>query len=112
MKSLSVNCTAGMSNFFHEVLRPNNGFREDGKPYVKRNLTCGALACWILIMLKGQISETQRLAYIEQNENNECIFKLAAAYLRAKRGVKGYRIDEKKIVHGPNLSQKIVKESA
>ena len=112
MKTLSIKVPPAVSDFFDELLLPDNAFSSDGKPYIKRRLIGGALAFWILTILEGQINEEQWQAYKEMKYGNEVIFKLAVAYCRAKRGVKGYRIDQKGNVYVPNLflQQKVVKK--
>jgi len=93
-------CTSGMSDFFTELLRDGNPF--GGNAYHIQRLVCGSLAFWAVLMLRNRINERQLELYKTQN-NNEYIFKLAVGYCRAMRGVEGYSIDRRKIVHGPDL---------
>ena len=101
MKTLSIELTPGLRDLFDEVSKKGNAFYPESKAS-KDSLTCGALTLYCLIMLKRHISDSQYQAYTNQADNEE-IFNLAAAYLRAKRGLKGYGINLRGIVIGPNL---------
>ncbi len=99
MVMLSIECSSGMQSFLDELSQPN-AFAD--KPYDKHRLVCGALAFWIAAMLRGKVNERQLQACLDKTEN-EYLFDLAASYLKAERGVAGYRIDEDKLVYAPKL---------
>ena len=97
-----------LKDFFDEVTRPDTAFRRgrDGEPFTKYHIVCSALALLALSLIGANINKAQYRAC--EKGSNDYILRLAIAYCRAKRGIEGYWIDEKKVVHYPQ--RKVVKK--